>query len=137
MNLQEAKKQMRDILDRMVLENAPELFIEAGSYPKIKVGRDLRALGAESISAGQLELIAESIMLHEQWENFISGRSYRTFSFQLLALGIGRFSVEAAGYDRTISLTVKPLWRPSDGVYVPFVPAGQPPSLRAEAIPEI
>jgi Tfp pilus assembly ATPase PilU len=96
MNLQEAKKQMRDILDRMVLENAPELLIEAGQCPKIKASSHLRPLNAPPVSAEQLELMAQAIMQPAQWVNFIVGRSYRTFSFQLLALGIGRFKVEAA-----------------------------------------
>lgn len=137
MNLQEAKKQMREILGRMALENAPEILLEAGTAPIVKAGREARAWDTPPWSTELLDSMAQAIMLEEQWSDFMRARSCRTFSFQLLALGIGRFHVEAVGYDSILSLTVKPVRRPADDAHVPFVPADHPPSLSAEAIPQI
>jgi len=135
--LREAKNQMREILDRMVQTNAPEIVLKGGYVPRVRTGSGLHPLTSASVSNRQLEMMTKAIMLDEQWKAFIRPASPRVFSFQLLALGIGRFKVDVFGTGFDIRLSIKPIRRPTDGAYVPFVPADHPPSLSAEAIPEI
>lgn len=136
MNIREAKKQVREILGRMVLEHAPEIVLKGGYVPRVKIGTELQPLAYIPVSADEMRMMAQAVMLPQQWESFISSEG-GIFDFQLLALGIGRFRVAAAGSGPTLTLSIKPIDRPTDGAYVPFVPADHPPSLSAEAIPEI
>ena len=139
MDLQEAKKQMRDLLSQMLAEHATELLLMVNRVPQVKVAGKWKDWDADPMRPLQLDELAQAITKPEQWKDVPTGPLSRRCTGHLLALGIGRFKVDAIAHERVFSLAIQTqsAHPPAADATVPFVPADRPPSLSAEAVPEI
>ena len=112
---------LKNLLEKMVREEASDLHLKAGSPPVLRIDGKLQVLKAEPLSPEELRKTAQQIMTKEQQEDFIRTKER---DFAIGVSGLARFRVNVYMQRGSVAIamrTIPPSVRRIDELNVPQV----------------
>ena len=112
---------LKNLLEKMVREEASDLHLKAGSPPVLRINGKLQVLKAEPLSPEELRKTAQQIMTKEQQEDFVRTKER---DFAIGVSGLARFRVNVYMQRGSVAIamrTIPPSVRRIDELNVPQV----------------